>query len=160
MYSGLEIVAILSDLDVTRVIWVPDSEIGQWESDLESADGIELVRVCREGEAWAIAAGLHLGGKSLVVMIQTTGLFESSDSMRNVLLDLKLPIFAIVGARNWLVKESRDSAKLFAEPFLKSWQLDYRLIDRPEDKPMLAEHYLACQEVGKPGIALIAEESI
>ncbi len=43
-----------------------------------------LVRVCREGEAWEVAAGLHLGGATPLVMIQCTGLFESGDAIRNV----------------------------------------------------------------------------
>ena len=77
---------------------------------------LELVRVCREGEAWAIAAGLHLAGRRPLVMIQNTGLFESGDAMRNVLFDLRLPLSAIVGYRSFLIPNSTDSAKRFTEP--------------------------------------------
>ncbi len=160
MFTGSEITEILSELGITDVVWLPDSEMGKWESSLESADELRLIRVCREGEAWAVAAGLLLGGQTPVVMIQTTGLFESSDSMRNVLFDLHLPIFAIVGARSWLMPDSNDSAKTFTEPFLKSWQIDYRLIEAVEQKPMLANHFRHCQEKNQPGLVLIAESSI
>ncbi len=160
MFTGSEITTTLIELGVTHVVWLPDSEIGRWETELDSAAELTLVRVCREGEAWPLAAGLLLGGKSPVIMMQTTGLFESSDSMRNILYDLKLPIFAIVGARSWLDENSRDSAKTFAEPFLKSWQLDYRIIARAADKPQLAEHFLWCRQERVPGVALIAEDSI
>ncbi len=157
MFTGPEIVDVLSQCGVTHVIWIPDSDTGKWESALEAAGNLALVRVCREGEAWPLAAGMYLGGKSPVIVMQTTGLFESGDSMRNVLFDLQLPIFAIVGARNWLVADSQDSAKLFAEPNLKSWGIDYRLIGTAEEKPILKQHYTECREAEQPGVVLLAE---
>jgi len=62
----------------------------------DKSHALTLLRVCREGEAWPLAAGLHLGGQSPLVIMQVTGLFESGDALRNVLFDLKLPIFAIL----------------------------------------------------------------
>jgi sulfopyruvate decarboxylase TPP-binding subunit len=92
MFTGAEIVATLEELGITHVIWVPDSTTGPWETALESSRRLKLIRVCREGEAWPLAAGLHLGGASPLVIMQTTGMFESGDALRNVLFDLKLPI--------------------------------------------------------------------
>ena len=36
-----------------HVVWIPDSELGTWEAALENAAGLQLIRVCREGEAMA-----------------------------------------------------------------------------------------------------------
>src|SRR5260370_18663613 len=80
MFSGPQIVAELQGLGITHVVWLPDSTLGQWEEALSQASSLELVRVCREGEAWAIAMGLLLGGARPLVMIQCTGLFDSGDS--------------------------------------------------------------------------------
>ena len=157
MFSGSEIVAALEGAGITHVIWVPDSTTGPWESALESSSRLSLVRVCREGEAWPLAAGLHLGGKSPLIIMQTTGLFESGDALRNVLFDLKLPIFVLIGVRNGLVEGSRDSAKTFAEPILNAWGLGSIWIRAPGDKPFLAQHIVVCREMNKPGIALLAE---
>ena len=157
MFSETEIVAELTRLGVSHVVWVPDSVIGQWETALVTSPDIELVRVCREGEAWPLAAGLLVGGKTPLVMMQTTGLFESGDAMRNVLFDMKLPVFALIGARGWLNSKSDDSARRFAEPILRAWSLDSVVIESPEDKPKLAEHYRSCRTEGRPGIALLAE---
>lgn len=157
MFSADEMVGTLTELGVTHVVWLPDSEIGPWEKALEAADKLRLVRVCREGEAWPLAAGLYLGGQRPIVVIQSTGLFESGDALRNILFDMKLPLFAIIGYRSYLVPESTDSAKRYAEPVLRAWGLDYVLIARPEEKPRLAEHFRACQAAGKPGVALVAE---
>jgi sulfopyruvate decarboxylase TPP-binding subunit len=157
MFSGEEIAAVLADLGVTHVVWLPDSALGPWEAALETSRALTLLRVCREGEAWPLAAGLHLGGKSPLLMMQVTGFFESGDALRNVLFDLKLPIFAILGARSWLVKGSRDSAKRFTSPILDAWGIDRVVIERPEDKPKLADHYRRCRSESRPGAALIAE---
>ena len=157
MFTGSEIEAIFADLGITHVVWVPDTSIGPWEESLASSSRLRLVRVCREGEAWPLAAGLHLGGQSPLVVMQTTGLFESGDALRNVLFDLKLPIYSLIGVRNWLVPQSRDSAKTFAEPILQAWGLDCQWIAAPADKPKLAEHYRRCQLAGVPGVALLAE---
>lgn len=157
MYSGEEIVDTLSQLGVSHVVWLPDSALGPWEAALESSRDIELVRVCREGEAWPLAAGLHLGGKSPLVVMQTTGLFESGDALRNALFDFRLPLFSIIGARSWLVENSADTAKKFAEPILKAWGLDYRLVANADEKPKLAEHYRHCRQAGKAGAVLVAE---
>src|SRR4029078_6513951 len=87
----------LVELGITHVVWLPDSGLRPGEQALDRAGSLELVRVCREGEAWAIAAGLHLGGLRPLVMIQNTGLFESGDAMRNVLFGLRLPPSAVWG---------------------------------------------------------------
>jgi sulfopyruvate decarboxylase TPP-binding subunit len=157
LFTGPEIVQLLGDLGITHVVWVPDTALGPWEAALDSAPRMCLIRVCREGEAWPLAAGLHLGGKSPLVVMQTTGLFESGDALRNVLFDLKLPIYSLIGVRNWLNSESKDTARTFAEPILRAWGLDRVWLERPADKPKLAEHYRRCRAAGIPGMALLAE---
>jgi sulfopyruvate decarboxylase TPP-binding subunit len=156
-FSGPEIASTLGALPVTHVIWLPDSALGPWEAALESSPDFQLLRVCREGEAWPLAAGLLLGGASPVLMMQTTGLFESGDALRNVLFDLKLPVFVILGARSWLVEGSQDSARRFARPILDAWGIDHVLVASPSDKPRLAQHYRHCRQAVQPGAVLIAE---
>ncbi|HEY1598133.1 MAG TPA: thiamine pyrophosphate-binding protein [Pirellulales bacterium] len=151
------VVATLEDLGLTHIVWLPDSALGPWESALLTSKQLSLVRVCREGEAWTIAAGLFLGGQRPLVVIQNTGLFESGDALRNVLFDLGLPLFALIGYRNYLVANSLDTARRFTEPVLRAWGLEYVLIDSPDALPRLAEHYRACQAAGRPGVALVAE---
>ena len=159
MFSGNEIVECLSEMGISHVVWVPDSTLGQWESALREAKSIELVGVCREGEAWSVAAGLYLGGAHPLVMIQCTGLFESGDALRNALHDYKLPLFAIIGYRSYLNQDTLpgDTATVFTEPILKAWNIDYELIDQPQKLKLIQQHYFKCRETGQPGAALIAE---
>jgi sulfopyruvate decarboxylase subunit alpha len=152
MFSGEQVASTLAELGITLVVWLPDSALGPWEAALEQSASFQLIRVCREGEAWAVAAGLHIGGKRPLVVIQNTGLFESGDSLRNALFDLKLPLYAIIGYRSYLLPDSPDSAKRFTEPILAAWGLDTAAA-----WPRFAEHFRACQAAGKPGAALLAE---
>ena len=109
MFSGEEIVEQFLSLGVTEVVWVPDSEVGRWDVALSNAANLRLLRVCREGEAWPLAAGLYLGGRRPLVIMQTTGLYESGDALRNFLFDLHLPLPAIIGHRSYLVPGSTDT---------------------------------------------------
>ncbi len=159
MFTGQQIVELLTELGITHVVYLPDSTIGQWDQALSNAQSFELIRVCREGEAWSVAGGLYLGGSNPLVMIQCTGLFESGDALRNVIHDFKLPLFAFVGYRSYLNQETLpgDTCLTFTEPILKAWDLDYRLIDEPGKFELIREHYHKCREAGKSGVALIAE---
>ncbi len=157
MFSGEEVEDALAQLGFTHVVWLPDSALGPWESAFENSSRLQLVRVCREGEAWAVAAGLHVGGKKPLVMIQNTGLFESGDAMRNALFDLRLPLYAIIGYRSQMVKDSPDTAKKFTEPVLKAWEVDFILLEPGNLLGQLSTHLQACAQDGKPGMALLPE---
>lgn len=158
MFPGERIATLLRRCGFTHVVTVPDSTIGQWEPAIEAA-GIALLRVCREGEAWAVAAGLYLGGQQPLVMIQCTGFFESGDALRNVLHDWKLPIPSIIGYRSYLNQETLpgDTCLVFTEPILAAWHFDYRLITAPEQFDSLAEHLAGWRDASAPRAVVIAE---
>ena len=158
MFSGRDVAALLGDCGLTDVVTVPDSTIGQWEPAIERS-GIRLIRVCREGEAWAVAGGLYLGGRRPLVMIQCTGLFESGDALRTVLHDWKLPVPSIIGYRSYLNQETLpgDTCLTFTEPVHRAWAIDYRLITAPEQFTLMAEHLRGYAGATAPRAILIAE---
>lgn len=171
---GRQVVDAIERLGVSHVVWLPDSTLGAWEKALVSSERLRLVRVCREGEAWAAAAGLHLGGARPLVVMQNTGFFESGDSMRNALFDLGLPLYAIVGYRSYLLadadgrqtengpdarpaRRSHDTACRFTEPVLAAWGLRHVLIKHPDELHLFTEHYRECQDAQQAGVTLWAE---
>ena len=159
MFPGSTIARLLAGLGVSHVVGIPDSTLGQWYEAIESEPGLTLVRVCREGEAWGVAAGLHLGGATPLVMIQCTGLFESGDALRNVLHDWKLPIFSIIGYRSYLSQETLpgDTCLVFTEPVLDAWKMDWRLVSRPSQLDEIGAHYRACRAARRAGAIVVAE---
>ena len=159
MFSGEQIASLFEELGITHVVTVPDSTIGPWQEAIEQHGRTRVVRGCREGEAWQVAAGLQLGGKTPLVMIQCTGLFESGDALRNALHDWKLPIFSIIGYRSYLNQDTLpgDTCLVFTEPVLDAWRIDYKLITQPSQFEEIANHYGACRALGKPGAIVIGE---
>jgi sulfopyruvate decarboxylase TPP-binding subunit len=160
MLDGPSVVAALQNSGVTHVIWIPDSEIGQWEPALIAASGLQLLRVCREGEAIALAAGLQLGGRRPIVLIQCTGFFEAGDTLRNVLYDLHLPLFFIIGVRSYYAHQqgtSTDSCPVFTEPILRAWQVPYLVLDRRNSAVDLASAYREAQAKKQAFAVLLAE---
>lgn len=160
MLDGPSIVAALKNCGITHVIWIPDSELGTWEPALAKADGLSLIRVCREGEAFALAAGLYLGGKKPIVMVQCTGFFEAGDALRNVLHDMKLPLFFVVGVRSYYAHQkgaTADTCPVFTEPILRAWQVPYEVLDNRHSAEDLANAYRKAQTEKRSGAVLIAE---
>jgi sulfopyruvate decarboxylase TPP-binding subunit len=157
MVSGPGITEMLARLGVTDVVWLPDSLLGTWEAALAADERLRLLRVCREGEAWALAAGLFIGGRHPLVVMQCTGLFESGDALRNVLFDWRLPLWALVGYRSYLLAGSTDTARRFTEPVLAAWGLDTLLVESDAELEKLAAYYRSCRDAGRAGVGLVAE---
>jgi len=160
MLDGPSVVAALKECDVTHAVWIPDTELGRWEPALRADPDLQLIRVCREGEAIAVAAGLLLGGKRPIVLIQCTGLFEAGDALRNALHDLKLPLFLVVGVRSYYLHQqgkSWDSCPVFTEPIMKAWQIPYVILDNRHNAADLAAAYRQAQAENRAGAVLLAE---
>jgi sulfopyruvate decarboxylase TPP-binding subunit len=160
MLDGPSVVAALQACGVTHVIWIPDSELGTWEPALCAARDLALIRVCREGEAFAVAAGLLLGGKKPIVLLQCTGLFEAGDAVRNIIHDLKLPLFFVVGVRSWYAHQqgkTTDTCPIFAEPIMRAWQIPFVLFDTQHTAADLATAYRQAQAENRAAAVLLAE---
>jgi sulfopyruvate decarboxylase subunit alpha len=160
MFDGPSVAAALKDSGVTHVIWVPDSVLGQWDASLSNDPDVSLIRVCREGEAVAVAGGLLLGGKRPIVLMQCTGLFEAGDALRNIVHDLKLPLFFLIGVRSYYAHQkgaTADTCPMFTEPILRAWGLPYVVLDDRNSPTDLAVAYRAAQAEGRAGAAILAE---
>lgn len=157
--TGRAIAELFAAMGITHVISVPDSTIGPWHDPIAAHPALRLVRVCREGEAWAVAGGLYLGGARPLVLIQCTGLFESGDSLRNIVHDWKLPIFSVIGYRSYLNQDTLpgDTCLVFTEPVLTAWKIDWRLVKAPEEYGEIRAHYERCRAANVPGAIVFAE---
>jgi sulfopyruvate decarboxylase TPP-binding subunit len=160
MLEGPAVATGLADAGVTDVVWIPDSELGRWDDALRGEPRLRLIRVCREGEAIVLAAGLLLGGRRPVVMIQCTGLFEAGDALRNIIHDLKLPLFLVVGVRSLLAHRqgtSKDSCPVFTEPIVRAWQLPFVLLEPSHTAADLVAAYRQARDQKRAGAVLLAE---
>ena len=144
----------LADGGVTHVVGLPDTQTGPVFQTLrdarESSAGRlpSVVPVCREGEAFAIAAGLWGGGARPIVLIQSTGLFEAGDSLRNIVFELEVPIDMIVGYRGYSGKLNAgqpDTARHYLEPILNAWNVPYDMVDEADGYRALSRQLNECK---------------
>ena len=144
---------------VTHVIWLPDSETNFMYELMTREEELKIVPVCREGESIAIAAGVWVGGKKPVVLIQNTGMFEAGDSIRGLAIDIEFPLVMMIGYRGWTRHGiTKDSAARFTEPILHAYGINYYLIESNDDVDRLS---VACEEAertSRPVAGLLGAE--
>lgn len=160
--SSLSPSAIINQLqqnDVTHVVWLPDSETNFMYDQMVLDQSIKIVSICREGESLAIAAGLWVGGKKPVVMIQNTGMFESGDSIRGLGLDIEIPLVLMIGYRGWTRHGiTRDSAARYTEPILNAWGINYYLVETDEDASRISDAFNEADSTGRMVACLMGTE--
>jgi len=157
--TARSVVDALIDCGATHVVWLPDTESGFLYETLRDEPRLKLVPVCREGETVPIAAGLMVAGQKPVVIIQSTGLYESGDSLRGMAIDNKMPLLFLIGYRGYEGgRPSADSAANFLEPLLKAWGVPFYLIDSDSSLEAIWRGYNQAQETPGPVAVLIGRE--
>ena len=153
------VVAELKKNNISHVVWLPDSETNFLFQLLDNEPTLDLVPVCREGETMAIAAGLWVGGKRPIVLIQNTGIFEAGDSIRGLGLDINQPLVMLVGYRGWSRHGlTKDSAARFIEHILHAWGSNYYLIETDEDADRISLAIEEAERLSKPVAVLVGTE--
>lgn len=157
--SAERVLQTIKELGFTHVVWLPDSEANFMYQALSTDPDLKLVQVCREAETMAIAAGLMVGGKQPVCLIQNTGLMESGDSLRGLVLDLKLPMLIMVGYRGWRGgAPMTDSAGRYLEPTLDAWEVKHYLIESDDDVGRIGEALEEARATSRAVAVLIGRE--
>lgn len=145
------VLAALESAGVTHVLGIPDNTSGALFDALADHPTIRRVIVTREGEAFAMASGLWLGGARPLVVIQNTGFLESGDALRGTAARMGASVpFVVTGrgyakmeaagverstprTRELLVRADVDSVALFTEPTLDAWAVPWARCDGDGD---------------------------
>jgi sulfopyruvate decarboxylase TPP-binding subunit len=159
MLSAQKIVDELKKWNVTHVIGLPDNGSARIYEQLHADAGIDVITVSREGEAFAIASGLYVGGKQPVVIIQNTGLLESGDAIRGTAFNMKIPLVVLIGYRGYQTMQpgsSRvDTAATFLEPTLRAWEFPYSKMETDDDIPYISDAFRKAKESSMPTVVLV-----
>lgn len=159
MLSASKIIDAIQAQGVTHVVGLADNLRRVLFLELQAEKSMEVVHVSREGEAFAIAAGLYLGGKKPVVLIQNTGLLESGDAFRGTSWRMRIPQVMFIAYRGFktLDLDAKDSVAEFTEPTLKAWNIPYKVMVADEDVSMIDRAFKIAEVTSKPVAVLIAE---
>jgi len=154
------IVDELKQCKITHVAGLPDNFSSAIYDILREEEDIEVVSVSREGEAFAIAAGLYVGGKNPAVLIQNTGFLESGDAIRGTVINMKIPLITLIAYRGYQTlafeRERVDTSAAFLEPTLKAWRIPHYLLETDDDIKYISEAYQKAQENSMPVAILLA----
>ncbi len=157
--SAQKIVDVLKKYNITHVVGVPDNGSARIYELLREDQEIEVITVTREGEAFAIAAGLYVGGKKPVIIIQNTGFLESGDAIRGTVINMQVPVVVFIGYRGYHNRDADgkwvDSVATFLEPTLKAWNLPYRLLESDADIGSIDWAYGKSAETSLPTAVLL-----
>ena len=162
----------LKELNITHVVGLPDNSTAALFHELADDPDLYLINVTREGEAFATAAGLWIGGQNPLVLIQNTGLLESGDALRGTLTRMRIPVVMLVSYRGYkslqhpmpspltaddLSRSQVDSVATLLEPTLNAWSIPYSLITDNSDLPKIQAAYAQAQQEMRPTAVIIAE---
>lgn len=170
--------AIESALTPTHLVGLPDNASAALFSLLSHHPRIRPVAVTREGEAFAVAAGLWVGGARPLVVIQNTGLLESGDALRGTAVRMGVPLLFVVTYRGYaralaqqalpaalpfgaeaLVDPRVDSVALHTEPTLDAWGIPYLRYESDDDPPQVEAAARRARDEARP-VALLLTRAL
>jgi sulfopyruvate decarboxylase subunit alpha len=165
---------VLSRHGVTDVVSLPDNSSAALLALIRQSADIRLLSVTREGEAFALAAGLWLGGRNPLVLIQNTGLLESGDSLRGTLVRMRIPVVCLVTYRGYaklallgeppdpspevLSRPDLDSVAVMTEPTLRAWGLPFDFLHTDEDIAKISTAFAEAQKLSAPVAVLVTQD--
>jgi sulfopyruvate decarboxylase TPP-binding subunit len=164
MLSASKIHDALKEQGITHIVGLTDNLCRVLFQSLMDDPEIEVINVSREGEAFALASGLHLGGKKPVVLIQNTGFLESGDAFRGTSWNMKIPQVILMGYRGYKTLapevEKKDSVAEFTEPTLKAWNIPHYTMLNDADIRMIDAAFEQAQSTSLPVAVLVAETTV
>ena len=159
MVSAEKIVNALKTHQITHVIGVPDNGSARIYELLRAEPEIEVITVTREGEAFAVASGLYVGGKKPVIIIQNTGFLESGDAFRGTVVNMRVPVVVFIGYRGYHNRDTNgqwvDSVASFLEPTLKAWGLPYEMLETDNDIRCIRAAFEKTEATSLPAAVLL-----
>ena len=178
MSKPTETLRALTARGVTHMVGLPDSISGPLFDVVERHPAIRMVTVTREGEAFAIATGLWMGGALPIVVIQNTGLLESGDALRGTALRMSAPIPVLVTGRGYtqmraagldpagplsrelLTRIDVDSTALLTERTLDAWGIPHRSCEGDDDPAQAVYDTIGAAREREQPVALVMARSL
>ena len=157
--SAEAIVSEIEALGITHVINVPDTHQKSVLALLARRSHPPLITACTEDEAIGINAGLYIGGRRPMLLIQNTGLLASINCIKGIAMDAGIPTFMLVGlfSRDVTKTPSEDPKRVInrISPTLETWDIPWYPLERPDQIGAIAEAYQRSLDDRGPTVVLV-----
>ena len=179
MPSVSHLLQALIEHGMTHLVGLPDTISSALVEAAQSGSETLFVPVTREGEAFALAAGLWIGGAEPVVIVQNTGLLESGDSLRGTLTRMGAPVLCLITYRGHkkmtaaglgpafdppdravLVRPDIDSTPLLTEPTLLAWGIPTLTMATDDDVRGVIDLWSEARRESRPVATLLQERLV
>jgi sulfopyruvate decarboxylase subunit alpha len=174
--------AVLEELKACRVtfcVGLADTALGALTALLRGDRSVRFGPVTREGEAFAMASGLWVGGQNPVILAQNTGILESGDGLRGTVQRMRIPVLCLVTYRGYsslrgekapepseprspddFSQPGLDSAALITEPTLKAWGVPFGFLESDADLPNIRRYLLRARKESRAAALLVTKNMI
>lgn len=175
MASAPLILEQLRACGVTHVVALPDNASKALLETLAGSKDLRLISVTREGEAWAVASGLWIGGATPAVVIQNTGFLESGDALRGTAMRMRVPLLCLLTYRGYaslsalpagsaidgasVSRPDVDSCAVLFEPTLRAWGVPYDFLHTDEDVAKIRRTFDEARRLEQPAALLITRDT-
>ena len=124
--------------------------------------GMTHVPCCNEEQAVAVAAGLWIGGKRPIVVLQNQGLHACINATRTIGLDVRMPLVFLVGqfGREFAnfgqdPARSQRSTVRYVEPVLDALGIRHWRLETTDDMPHFDEAMDYAWQESRPAALLV-----
>jgi len=157
---GADIIAAIKRSGISTVVALPDivtSDHLLWPISRDPE--LRLIRVCKEDEGVSICSGLGYAGVPSLLLMQQTGLFDSLNCIRGVVMEYGFGLCAIVGLQG--MEPDRDPPQSdkygvkVVEPVLEAMGIAHGRLTHREDAQHIAQAFLRARATRKPFIFLV-----
>jgi sulfopyruvate decarboxylase subunit alpha len=153
LLSASAAVAALQRNGVDHVVTVPDWVQLSLHARLHrGVPGIRLINATNENQCITVAAGLTIGGRKPVLVMQNQGLYNAINTLRAVCLDAHVPLVFLVGqfGREYAnigqdPRRSRRTMVRIMEPLLDSIGVPFMRVERDADFGAVDQAYARAQ---------------
>lgn len=158
-----DLVAALRAAGADSVVTVPDFVQFSVHARLEEGEpGLTLVRACSEEQAVNVAAGLAVGGRRPVVLIQNQGFYACVNAVRALGLDAQIPMVLMIGQfgrefSNLGRDRSLSSRRMvrMLEPMLETMGIPFVCLERRHDAALVNQAFDLALERNGPAALLV-----
>lgn len=147
---------------VTHATTVPDLVQLSLHAELAEDDDVQLIECAAENQALTTAFGLHVGGKTPVVVMQNQGLMNCLNTLRSVGISAQTPMVISVGqfgreSAN-LGEDTASSGRVVVntiEPVLEAMGIPFERLETAEDLDRVDACFAKAREAQCPVVLLV-----
>lgn len=157
---GADIIAAVKRSGISTVVALPDivtSDNLLWPMSRDPQ--LRLIRICKEDEGVSICSGLGYAGVPSMLLMQQTGLFDSLNCIRGVVMEYGFGLCAIVGLQG--MESDRDPPQSdkygvkVVEPVLDAMGIAHGRLTHRGDEQRIPQAFEQARATCKPFIFLV-----